>query len=609
MIKEKLQAFTRWLSAPASSTSERMQIRKARLFSILLLAMTAASFIYTLAHWLADAETVDIRYLFAAVVAILVVSILALLSMHRLNHMEIQNRSMLMEKEERYRSLVENISEAIFTLNTDGYFTYLSPVAERISQYTVDEIVGQHFSHLVHPDDLPLVEAGLKKLYSGINETIEFRIFDKDSKVLYIRASGSLIAENGQPTALTGLVTNITEKKKLEAQLHQAQKMESVGRLAGAIAHDFNNLITVIMGYSRMLANDIPADHPFWRFIKGIQTATERASSLTEHLLAFSRRQPAEPRALNINEQLSGLENMLHRLMGENISLETSLAADIHLIKMDPGQLEQVIMNLVVNAVDAVSKKGIIRIETANAHLDAHYCRQVNEIVPGDYVMILVADTGCGMTEEAKEYLFEPFFTTKEPGKGTGLGLATVYGIVKQNRGHICYESELGKGTTFKIFFPVFTAPVEETEGTPEPVAGVAGMGERAADSKETLLVVEDEADLRDVIIQILQGHGYRTYDAGTGEEALELCDQLKGGKIDMLLTDVVMPGMNGKELADEMVKLFPDIKVLFISGYTGKRIVTHEILSRGLSFLAKPFSPLELLQKIRKILDSKNCS
>lgn len=609
MIKEKLQAFTRWLSAPASSTSERMQIRKARLFSILLLAMTAASFIYTLAHWLADAETVDIRYLFAAVVAILVVSILALLSMHRLNHMEIQNRSMLMEKEERYRSLVENISEAIFTLNTDGYFTYLSPVAERISQYTVDEIVGQHFSHLVHPDDLPLVESGLKKLYSGTNETIEFRIFDKDSKILYIRASGSVIAENGQPTALTGLVTNITEKKKLEAQLHQAQKMESVGRLAGAIAHDFNNLITVIMGYSRMLANDIPADHPSWRFINGIQTATERASSLTEHLLAFSRRQPAEPRALNINEQLSGLENMLHRLMGENISLETSLAADIHLIKMDPGQLEQVIMNLVVNAVDAVSKKGIIRIETANAHLDEHYCRQVNEIVPGDYVMILVADTGCGMTEEAKEYLFEPFFTTKEPGKGTGLGLATVYGIVKQNRGHICYESELGKGTTFKIFFPVFTAPVEETEGTPEPAAAIAGMGERAADSKETLLVVEDEADLRDVIIQILQGHGYRTYDAGTGEEALELCDQLKGGKIDMLLTDVVMPGMNGKELADEMVKLFPDIKVLFISGYTGKRIVTHEILSRGLSFLAKPFSPLELLQKIRKILDSKNCS
>lgn len=606
MINEKLQAFFRWLSAPVNSTNERIQLRKARFFSRLLLALTAALFIYTLVRWLAGASAVGTRYLFAAIAVVLVVSVLAQLSMHRLNQMEIQSRSMLMEKEERYRSLVENISEAIFTLNMDGYFTYLSPAAERISQYDVEDIVGQHFSRLVHPDDLPVVEAGLNKLYSGINETIEFRIFDKDSKTLYVRASGRLITESGQPVAMTGLVTNITEKKKLEAQLHQAQKMESVGRLAGAIAHDFNNLITVIMGYSRMLANDIPEDHPAGKFIKGIQTATERAASLTEHLLAFSRRQSSEPRLLNINEQLSALENMLHRLMGETISLKTSLATGIQLIKMDPGQLEQVIMNLVVNAVDAMPRRGIINIDTANVHLDEDYCRQFNEIVPGDYVMMLVADTGCGMTEEAKEYLFEPFFTTKEPGKGTGLGLATVYGIVKQNHGHICYESELGKGTTFKIYFPAVTAPVEETTGAPEPAASAVEM---EGGSKETLLVVEDEADLRDVIIQILQGHGYRTYDAGTGEEALQMCGQLQGKKIDMLLTDVVMPGMNGKELADEMVRLYPEVKVLFISGYTGKRIVTHEILSRGLSFLAKPFSPLELLQKIRQILDSKNYS
>jgi len=572
----------------------------------MLLASLAASFFYTLLRWLAGADTVDTRHLLVAVVVVLAVSILTLASMRRLNRMEIQRRAAVIEKEERYRSLVENISEAIFTLDTGGYFTYISPAAERISQYKVEDIVGQHFSRLVHPDDLPTVEEGLKKLYSGINEAIEFRIFDRDSKTLYVRASSRLITESGQPTALTGLVTNITEKKKLEAKLNQAQKMDCVGRLAGAIAHDFNNLITVIMGYSRMLVNDIPADHPAWEFIKGVQTATERAASLTERLLAFSRRQPTEPRVLNINEQLAGLENTLHRLMGENISLETSLAAGIHLIKMDPAQLEQVIMNLAANAGDAMPKQGIIRVETANAHLDEKYCLQFNEVIPGDYVMILVADTGRGIPEEIKEFLFEPFFTMKEPGKGTGLGLglSAVYGIVKQNHGHICFESEPGKGTTFKIFFPVAAAPVEETAATPEQAAPVAEIVEG---SKETLLVVEDEADLRDVIIQILQGHGYRTYDAGTGEEALELCARLQGGKIDMLLTDVVMPGMNGKELADEMTRLYPGVKVLFISGYTGKRIVTHEILSRGLSFLAKPFSPLELLQKIRQILESNN--
>ncbi|MCX6582288.1 MAG: PAS domain S-box protein [Candidatus Aminicenantes bacterium] len=605
MIKEKFQAFSRWLSASASSTSEqRIQLRKARLFSILLLAALAAWFFYMLLRWLSGAGAVNPRHLFAAVVALLAFGIPALASLHRLNRMEIQHRAIVMEKEGQYRSLVENINEAIFTLDTDGCFTYVSPAVERISQYKVEDIEGRHFSRLVHPDDLPTVEAALKKVYSGTNKVIEFRIFDKDSKTLYVRASSRLITGSGQPTGLTGLVADISEKKKQEAQLQHARKMESEGRLAGAIAHDFNNLITVIKGYCRMLAADISPDQPAGGFLKDIQTATDRAASLTERLLAFSRRQPTEPRVLNINEQLAGLENTLHRLIGENISLEISLAAGILHIKIDPVQLEQVIINLVVNAGEAMPKQGMIRVETANAYLDEAYCRQFDEIKPGDYVMILAADTGRGIPEEIKEFLFEPFFTTKEPGKGTGLGLSAVYGIVKQNRGHICFESEPGKGTTFKIYFPVVNAPVEEIAAPAEQTAPAAEMVEG---SKETLLVVEDEADLRDVIIQILQGHGYRTYDAGTGEEALELCGRLQGGKIDMLLTDVVMPGMNGKELADEMTRQYPGVKVLFISGYTGKRIVTHEILSRGLSFLAKPFSPMELLQKIRQILDSKN--
>ena len=557
-----------------------------------------------LVRLLTGGGAIDIRYLLVAVFAILVILLIALNSMHRISKAESQNRSELIEKEERYRLLVENICEAIFTMDTAGYLTYISPPAERISKYKIEELVGRHFSCIIYPDDLPIVEGSIKKLYNGISETVEFRFIDKDNKLLHFRISGNLIIQNGQPIAVTGLVTDITEKKKMEAKLLQSQKMESVGRLAGAIAHDFNNFITVIMGYCRMLAADIPGDQPAGGYINGIQTAAERAASLTERLLAFSRRQPTEPRVLNINEQVVSLENILQSLIGENITLETSLAAGIQSVKIDPVQLEQVIMNLVVNAIDAMPKKGTLRIETSNVELDEEYCRHYTDIIPGNYVMILVADTGCGMTEETKEFLFEPFFTTKEPGEGTGLGLATVYGIVKQNKGHIWFESELEKGTTFKIYFPVTTAAKEDTAVDPAPAAVMPDM---AGGQKETLLVVEDEADLRDVIINILQGYGYRTYDAGTGEEALELCSQLKGEKIDMLLTDVVMPGMNGKELADEMLNLFPDVKILFISGYTGKRIVTHDILSRGLSFLAKPFSPMELLQKIRLILDSKN--
>jgi CheY-like chemotaxis protein len=391
----------------------------------------------------------------------------------------------------------------------------------------------------------------------------------------------------------------------MEAQLKQAQKMESVGRLAGTIAHDFNNFITVIMGYCRMLAPDIRGNQPAGNCLKGIQTAAEKAASLTDRLLAFSSQQATKPQILNINEKVVSLENILQTLKGEKITLETSLAAGIHAVKLDPVQLEQVIMNLAVNAIDAMlpmQREGLLRIETANFALNDEYCRQYSDIKPGNYVMLMVSDNGCGMSEETKEQLFEPFFTTKNPGEGYGLGLSTIYGIVKQNNGHIAFESEIGKGTTFKIYFPASEIKKQEFKAKPAPEIPNISLYQ-----KETLLVVEDEVDLRDVIINILQGHGYRTLDVGTGEAALELCSQLKDEKIDMLITDVVMPGMNGKELADALTSLFPGVKVLFISGYTGKRIVTHDILSRGLSFLAKPFSPMELLQKIRLILDAKN--
>lgn len=530
-------------------------------------------------------------------------SVLILLSMHHRSRMEQERQTELMQKEEIYRSLVENVNEVIFNLNPEGYFTYISPAVERISRYKVEDILGKHFSRFVHSDDLPAVEESFRRLFAGVDEVFEFRLVDKDKKILYVRTSSRLITEHGQPKAVIGVVTNMTERKRLEAQLHYAQKMESVGRLAGGVAHDFNNLITVIMGHCHMLSKNIPSDHPAHKQINEILTTGEKGALLTQRLLTFSRKQQIKPTVLNINEQVAGLEKMLNRVIRENITLETCLAPAIQRIKMDPAQLEQVVMNLVVNAVDAIPQKGTITIETENVYLDDYYCRQYGEIKPGDYVRLTVTDTGCGMDDTIKEFLFEPFFTTKEPGKGTGLGLSTVYGIVKQNRGHIWFNSEANKGSTFKIYLPSVMETVGERMVELESEEAPAGEGLGA---KESLLVVEDERDLRDMMNQILRGYGYKVYTSGSGEEAFDLCQGLTNNenkKIDLLIADVVMPGMNGLELADKLGHFFPEIKVLYISGYTGKKIVTKEILSKGLSFLAKPFSPQELLQKIHEIL------
>lgn len=525
------------------------------------------------------------------------VSLLILVGAYHTNQVENERQIELTQKEEQYRSLVENIGEVIFSLDTEGYITYMSPVVERMTDFKTDELVGKHFSELVHPEDIPQLEKSLERLYGGIEESTEFRLIDKNENQLHIRSTSHLVMENGVPKGITGIATDITKQKKLETQFLQARKMETLGRLAGGIAHDFNNLITVILGYCQMLSMEGNLPPGVDDLVQSIQTAADRGASLTRQLLAFSRKQIIQPRVLDINQRLDNLETMLKRLILENVTFTTAYAPGIRSIKVDPAQLEQVIMNLTVNAVDAMPEGGSLSIETANTRLDETYCRQYRDVEPGDYVVLSVIDTGYGMNKKTKEYLFDPFFTTKDVGKGTGLGLSTVYGIVKQSGGHIWFDSAPGKGSTFKIYFPVVDENGEKD--VEEENKAKAGVEKK----KELLLVVEDEDELRDVMVRVLQGFGYKAYDAKDGDTALRLCESLKEEKVDLLVTDVIMPGMSGKDLAKKLKKMFPAMGVLFVSGYTDKKIVTRDIVGKGVTFLPKPFTPALLQLRIRDVL------
>lgn len=532
--------------------------------------------------------------------AYITVSLLILVGVYHRGQVEKERQIEIKQKEERYRSLVENIGEVIFSMDLEGYITYMSPVVERMTLYKTDELVGKHFSKLVHTDDLPELEKSLELLYNGIEESSEFRLMDKDGSQHHIRTTSHLVTEDGVHKGITGVATDITLQKKLEIQFLQAQKMEVLGQLAGGIAHDFNNLITVILGYCQMLSMEDALPPGVDDLIKSIQTAADRGAALTRQLLAFSRKQIIQPQVLDINERIDNLETMLKRLIRENITFKTGYARDIRSIKVDPAQLEQVVMNLAVNAVDAMPDGGTLKIETANALLDDNYCRQFSDVEPGHYVLLSVIDTGCGMDKRTIEHLFDPFFTTKEAGKGTGLGLSTVYGIVKQSGGHIWFCSTPGKGTTFKIYFPTVDDTGERDGETGDMAAPVLEK------KKELLLVVEDEEELRDVMVSVLEGFGYRAFAAKDGETALRMCEEMKEETVDLLITDVMMPGMSGKDLANKLNKQFPEMGVLYVSGYTDKKIVTRDIVGKGLTFLPKPFTPGLLQLRIREVLEKE---
>jgi len=461
------------------------------------------------------------------------------------------------------------------------------------------------FAARVHPDDWPELE---RKAMAAIADKAvyrhEYRILQPNGSIRSCAALGQPVLDgNGEVIAFQGAIQDITERQraqaereKLEEQLRAVQKMEAIGSLAGGVAHDFNNLLSVIQGYTALVLEELPPGSPLMDDLLEVKKAGERAEALTRQLLAFSRKLILQPVALNLNEIAEGVAKMLRRILGEDIALVQILEPDLGIVRADPGQLEQVLMNLVVNARDAMPTGGKLTIETANVEIDAEYAARHVDMNPGSYIQLAVSDTGCGMDERTKARLFEPFFTTKPKGKGTGLGLSTVHGIVKQSGGCIWVSSDVGKGTTFTIYLPRETAATAATAVT----RAVAG---RPLTGTETILVVEDEESLRRFAKRALETAGYTVLTAAGGNEAIAACAQYDGD-VHLLLTDVVMPEMNGRELAQELLKMRQRLKIIYMSGHTDNAIVHHGVLDPGTQFLGKPFTGNDVTRKVREVLD-----
>lgn len=504
----------------------------------------------------------------------------------------------LAESEKRYRAVVEDQTELICRFLPDGTLTFVNQAYCRYVGKRRDEILGRKLIPLfaeANPDSLQQRIATLTT--ETPVQTYEYSIVSNGDEVRWQQwTDRAIFDEQSKVVEFQSVGRDITERKRLEEQLLQAQKMEAIGRLAGGIAHDFNNLLTVILAYSDMLLHELEEDDPLHLDMEEINRAGERAAALTRQLLAFSRKQMLQPEILDLNQIITLLEGMLGRLIGEDIALEIALDDDIGAVKADPGQVEQVILNLVVNARDAMPHGGKLVVETHNVMLTEDDTLHL-ELEAGQYVMLSITDSGQGMDAETQAHIFEPFFTTKAPGVGTGLGLATVFGIVKQSGGHIDVTSEVDYGTTFRIYLPhLKEAPSREVHPT---VRGAIPRG------TETILLVEDEDDVRQLVQMILTEQGYYVLEAGYGQQALEVCDQYEG-PIHLLLTDVIMPGgMNGRDLADRLQPLYPDMKVLYMSGYTENTIIHHGVLDESLELLQKPFTLDVLARRVRSVLDA----
>ncbi len=433
-----------------------------------------------------------------------------------------------------------------------------------------------------------------QKIREGGRTAYELEIQAKNGQRLTLEVSSRLIERQEKSIGVQGIARDISDRKRLEEQLRQAQKMEAIGRLAGGVAHDFNNLLTGIIGYSELILHRLPPGHPLAPDVEGIRHAAERAAGLTYQLLAFSRKQLLAPKVLNLNNVLVDLVRMLERLIREDIKLVLELEPNLERVEVDLVQLQQVIINLVVNARDAMPRGGRLTLATANIDLDGVSLGQEGRTVR--CVMLSVRDTGCGMTEEVRARLFEPFFTTKDVGKGTGLGLSTIYGIVKQSGGHIDVVSAPNMGTTFKIYLPCYesTAPSEDRPHKPHVLAT----------GNETVLVVEDEEMVRKVICLVLAKHGYHVLQAPDGQRALRLCERYPAS-IDLLVTDLVMPEMSGRQLAEQLAATRPHVRTLYLSGYTDDTVARQSVHGAQKSFLQKPFSPETLARKVREVLDS----
>jgi two-component system, cell cycle sensor histidine kinase and response regulator CckA len=518
----------------------------------------------------------------------------------------IQAEARLRASEERFRLIAETIDEVFWMADVEINQTlYVSPGYERIWGRSCESLMANSRSFLdaIHPEDRERIINDLFVQRDGQSYEHEYRIIRPDGSMRWIWDRGFPIRGGvDRPVYYVGVAQDITERvraeqtrKKLEAQLQQSQKMEAFGQLAGGVAHDFNNLLTIISGYSEMMLAMLPVNDPQRESVKAISQAGERAASLTRQLLAFSRQTVLEPKVLDLNDVVRETEKMLRRLIGEDMLLTTLLDPSIRRVKVDPGLLGQVLMNLAVNARDAMPQGGKLNIETGNVKLGPDFASAARDFRPGWYVMLAVSDSGCGMTPDIKARLFEPFFTTKAVGKGTGLGLAVVHGVVSQSGGQIEVESEPGRGTTFKIYFPAIEAPLSAHEG--------AGLGGNLR-GNETILLVEDEEGVRGLSTLVLKSYGYNILVANDGKHALRLVDTHRGD-IDLLLTDVVMPRLSGRELANALQARFPRMKVLYMSGYTDDAVVRHGLVQEQVHFLQKPVTPLKLAGKVRSVLDS----
>jgi len=511
--------------------------------------------------------------------------------------------SRLVESESFVKNILESVDEGIIVIDREYRIISSNKAYCRQNNTTCEEVLGRHCYEISHHIVAPCYETGENCATRNTFETgqpCEFMHIHhiNGGEPIYVETkSYPLKDKEGNIIAVIEIVNNITEKKKLEDQLRQSQKMEAVGLLAGGIAHDFNNILTAIIGYGNLLLKRAKEDKEMTTYVDHILSSAERAANLTQSLLAFSRKQIINPRPVNVNDIIKKIERLLLRLIGEDIRFKTFLADSDLTVMADSGQIEQVLMNFATNARDAMPKGGVLTVETGLVEFDTKFISVHGYGEPGRYALISVSDSGTGMDEKTREKIFEPFFTTKELGKGTGLGLAMVYGIIRQHNGYVNVYSEPGQGTTFKIFLPMSKLSAEEA-GPAEHAAPVGGT--------ETVLLAEDNEEVRKLMRAVLEEFGYTVIEAADGEDAVNKFRENKD-RIKLFLSDVIMPGKSGKEAYEEIIKLRPDIKTLFMSGYTADIIDRKGIITEGLDFISKPVSPNELLRRIRDVLDRQS--
>lgn len=504
----------------------------------------------------------------------------------------------LTESHDLLRAVIEGTPDAIYAKDLQHRYRMINSAGARFIGKAVQDVLGKEDGELLAPEAAQAIrERDLRILVTGQTETFEETVTTGGTPRVFLSTKAPYRDRQGNVIGLVGISRDVTDIKRLEADFQQAQKMDAVGRLAGGIAHDFNNLLSVIIGYSELIFNQLGPEDDERALIYEVQRAGERAAGLTRQLLAFSRKQVLKPRVISLNPLLTDMNRMLRRLIGEDIALVEALAPELGMVKVDPGQFEQAVINLAVNARDAIRGAGRLTIDTRNVRMDERYAERHLEVPPGEYVVVAVSDTGHGMDEATLARIFEPFFTTKEAGKGTGLGLAMVYGFVKQSGGHLEVHSKPDRGTTIRLYLPR-VADVETALMPPVEDFRVTGGG-------ETILLVEDEEALRTLVRQVLQSYGYTVLEARDGQDGLWMAQQ-HGAAIHALLTDLVMPRMGGRELAERLSLQRPDLRVLFMSGHSEEPSLHRGDLGAGAALVQKPFSPLALARKVRQLLDAE---